>query len=61
MGLDLDSHAGGLESAGVRVEPEQDEGIGILIGGDQPLAGGVDGEVAWRIWSEKMAKKRNHG
>ena len=38
--------AGGVEVAGLVVDAEGDDGVGVLVGGQEPGAGGVDGEVA---------------
>ncbi len=38
--------AGGVEVAGLGVDAEGDDGVGVLVGGEEPVARGVDGEVA---------------
>ena len=41
--------SGGVEFAGLWVDPEGYNGVGILVGGEQEIAGRVDGKVAGGI------------
>ena len=43
---ELDLVAGELEFAGIQIDAEYGHVVGLLVGGEQELAGGVDAEVA---------------
>src|SRR2546426_1209319 len=43
----LDLLARGREAPGIRINPENDQAIGVLVGGDQVTAGRIDPETAW--------------
>ena len=40
---------GGIKFAGLGVDPEGYNGVGILVGGEQEIAGRVDGKIAGGI------------
>src|ERR1700732_4327273 len=45
-GRSFDDFASGAEGAGRGIDAEDDNIVGLLIGGEEEFAGGVDGEVA---------------
>ncbi len=46
-GGDLGDLVGGGEGAGGAVDAEDDDVVGLLIGGEEEIAGGIEGKISW--------------